>query len=76
LRVTLPQFEIWGLGMTDQWSEKLRCSACKNTGIATLSQGDNDRMPSVMSTPNDFKVVQGEYGPDFYCETCNVPALP
>jgi len=62
--------------MTDQWSENLRCSVCENTGITTLSQGDGDRMPTVLSTPNGFKVVQTEYGPDFYCETCNVAALP
>jgi hypothetical protein len=62
--------------VADQWSENLRCSRCKNSGIAALSQGDGDWIPTVLSTPNGFKVVQTEYGPDFHCETCNVPAAP
>jgi hypothetical protein len=60
--------------MTDQWAEKLRCSSCANIGIVTLSQGDGDRMPTVLYRPNGFGIVQTEYGPDFLCETCNVPA--
>jgi hypothetical protein len=62
--------------VTDQWSENLRCSACKNAGITTLSQGEGDQTPTVLSIPNGFKVVQTKYGPDFYCETCNVPTAP
>jgi hypothetical protein len=62
--------------MIDQWTENLRCHACTNTGIATLSQGDRDLTPTVLSIPDGFKVVQAEYGPDLYCETCNVPAAP
>jgi hypothetical protein len=61
--------------MTDQWTENLRCRACTDTGIATLSQGDGDQMSTVRSIPDGFKVVQTEYGPDFHSENCNVPAL-
>jgi hypothetical protein len=60
--------------MTDQWTEKLRCSACTNSGIADLSQCDGDQTPTVLSVLDGFKVVQTEYGPDFHCATCNVPA--
>jgi hypothetical protein len=59
--------------LIDQWSENLKCIACKNVGIGTLSQGEGDLMPTVLSTPNGFKVIRTEYGPDFYCETCNIP---
>jgi hypothetical protein len=62
--------------MTDEWNERLRCSNCGRTGIASLSQGDDDRTPTVLSVPNGFKVVQTEYGPDFHCATCNVPVIP
>jgi hypothetical protein len=62
--------------MTDQWSENLRCSACKTTGIITLSQSDGDQTPTVLSTPNGFMVVHTEYGPTFHCEMCNVSAVP
>ncbi len=62
--------------MTDQWAENLRCYTCTNTGNTTLSQGDGDRTPTVLSISGGFKVVQTEYGPDFHCETCNVLAEP
>jgi hypothetical protein len=62
--------------MIDQWAEKLRCRACTNTGVITLSQGDGDRTPTVLCRPDGFKVVQTEYGPDFLCDACNVPAEP
>jgi hypothetical protein len=61
--------------VTDQWSENLRCTTCKNIGRTTLSQGNSDRTPTVLCTPNGFKVVPTEYGPDFYCEACNVKVL-
>jgi hypothetical protein len=62
--------------MTDQWTEKLQCHFCSNTGIVSLSLGDGDQTPTVLSIPDRFKVVQTEYGPDFHCDTCNVPAMP
>ena len=62
--------------MTDQWTENLQCCACTNTGIAALSQGDGDQTPTILSTPDGFKVVQTECGPEFHCETSNVPAAP
>jgi hypothetical protein len=60
----------------DHWTEKLRCHQCVKTGIVSLTQGDGDRAPKVLSISDDFKVVQTEYGPDFYCDICNIPALP
>jgi len=62
--------------MTDQWNEVLRCPQCSNTGIASLSQFEAANMPTVDNVPDGFKVVQTEFGPDFYCGTCNVPVLP
>jgi hypothetical protein len=62
--------------MTDQWSEELRCHTCTNTGITTFSQGDGDQTPTVLNSPDGFKVVQTEYGPNFLCEACNILAVP
>jgi len=62
--------------MSDQWTENLRCRACPNTGIASLLQHVDKQMPPVLSVPDGFRVVQTEYGPDFHCMTCNVPAAP
>src|ERR1700739_4527592 len=50
--------------MTDQWTENLRCHACKNTSIVSLSQSDFDQTPTVLSITDGFKVLQTEYGPD------------
>jgi hypothetical protein len=61
--------------MTHEWNERLRCSHCGMTGMASLSQSEGDRSPTVLSIPDGFKVVQTEYGPDFSCATCNVPAV-
>jgi hypothetical protein len=62
--------------MTDEWNEKLRCPSCGKTGMASLSQGDRDDMPTVHSVPDGFKAVQTEYGPDFRCGACDVPVDP
>ena len=62
--------------MTDQWKERLRCPQCRDTGMASLSQFKDAQTPTVDSVPDGFKAVQTEYGPDFHCETCNVPAVP
>jgi hypothetical protein len=62
--------------MADQWNEKLRCSKCRKTGIASLSQGERDNTPTVESIPNGFKVVQTEYGPDFRCGACDIAVDP
>ena len=61
--------------MTDQWTEKLRCRYCENTGIVSLSQGEGDQTPTALSVPHRFKVVQTEYGPDFHCDICSAPAM-
>jgi hypothetical protein len=62
--------------MTDQWNEMLRCPQCPNTGMTSLSQFKGANTPTVDSISDGFKAVQTEYGPDFHCETCNVPAIP
>ena len=62
--------------MNDQWNEQLRCPRCSKIGMASLSQGEHDQTPTVLTVPAGFKVVQSEYGPDFHCGTCNVPVDP
>jgi hypothetical protein len=62
--------------MTDNWDETLRCSKCRGTGKASLSHFENAETPTVDSVTDGFKVVQTEYGPDFHCASCNVPAAP
>jgi hypothetical protein len=60
------------MSTTDEWDEKLRCPKCSKTGVASLSQDDNADTPTVQLVPNGFKVLQTEFGPDFYCETCDI----
>jgi hypothetical protein len=62
--------------MTDQWDEELRCPQCRNIGMASLSQSGDAQMPTVEVVTAGFKAVQTEYGPDFHCGVCNVPAAP
>jgi hypothetical protein len=62
--------------MTDQWNEKLRCPQCGNTGMVNLSQFEDADMPTVDGITDSFKVVQTQYGPDFHCGACDVPAIP
>ena len=61
---------------TDEWNEKLRCPKCGNTGLASLSLGDNSEIPTVHSVSDGFKVTAAEYGPDFQCTTCNIAVVP
>ncbi len=62
--------------MTDEWNEQLRCPGCGKGGMASLSQGDGDQAPTVLTVPDGFKVIQTEYGPDFHCGTCNIAVAP
>jgi hypothetical protein len=62
--------------MTDQWNEVLRCPQCSKTGTISLSQSADTNTPTVHSVPDGFITVQTEYGPDFRCGICNVPASP
>jgi hypothetical protein len=77
LRMTTPGRKRLAAGIqpSDQWIEKLRCSSCTNTGTVSLSQSGGDETPKVLSISDGFKVVQTEYGPDFHCNACNLPAL-
>jgi hypothetical protein len=62
--------------MANQWTENLRCPLCRRTGVVSLSQDNGDNTPIVQSISEGFKVVMTQYGPDLYCETCNVAAEP
>ena len=62
--------------MHDQSNEQLRCPKCRTTGMASLSQGENDEVPTVLIVPVGFEVVQTEFGPDFQCGACNVRVDP
>jgi hypothetical protein len=62
--------------MIDEWNEKLQCPVCRETGIASLSQGEHDEAPTVLTVPDGFKFEQTEYGPDFRCAACNVRVDP
>ena len=64
------------MATTDEWNEQLRCPSCRKTGMAGLSQGDGDDIPTVHVVPDGFKVVQTEYGPDFRCETYDIAVEP
>jgi hypothetical protein len=65
-----------GWKLTEAWDEKLRCPSCGKTGMASLSQSNDDNTPTVHSVPDGFKAVQTEYGPDFRCGTCDVAVDP
>jgi hypothetical protein len=71
-----PQFRVHIWHMTDEWSEKLRCPNCGKIGMASLSQGDRDDIPTVHCVPDGFKAVQTQYGPDFRCGACDVSVDP
>jgi hypothetical protein len=43
--------------------------------MASLSQR-GDGLPSIQSLPEGFKVLDAEFGPGFYCGSCNVEAVP
>lgn len=62
--------------MIDQWNEQLRCRKCRNTGMASPSQGEDDQTPTVLKVPLGFKAVETEFGPDFQCVVCGVRADP
>jgi hypothetical protein len=62
--------------MSDEWKEELRCPECAKTGVASLSQSENADIPTVRSVPDGFKVVTTQYGPNFYCATCDIEAAP
>jgi hypothetical protein len=62
--------------MADQWNERLRCSHCAGTGAVSLSQINGANMPTVHNISGDFKTIHTEFGPDFHCTTCDVPAAP
>jgi hypothetical protein len=58
--------------MIDRWDEQLRCTQCRNTGMASLSQFKGADMPAVENVSGGFKAVQTEYGPSFHCRSCDV----
>ena len=62
--------------MNDEWNEKLRCPNCRSTGMVGLLQRQGDSIPFVLSLSDGFKVVDSQYGPTFYCDSCDVEVLP
>jgi hypothetical protein len=61
--------------MKDVWNETLRCPTCGKTGRASLSQ-DNGDTPTIQLTPDGFKVVDTQHGPNFRCAACDVAVKP
>jgi hypothetical protein len=74
--VEFPDVLIHTRGMTERWNERLRCSICGGTGVASVSQRDTDDTATIEDVPEGFKVVATEHGPNFYCTICEVPAEP
>jgi hypothetical protein len=62
--------------MDDQWNEKLRCPACRKTGIVSLTQAENEDIPTVSKMAEGFEVVPTEHGPLFRCKACDMEADP
>jgi hypothetical protein len=66
----------------DQWTETLKCPQCGKMGSVDLSQAngqayhDGDQDVRVESVSEAFKAVQFEYGSNFYCSFCDIPADP
>ena len=61
--------------MKDVWNETLRCPSCGKIGRASLCQ-DNGDTPNIQLTPDGFKAVNTEHGPDFRCADCNLAVKP
>ena len=61
--------------MKDVWNETLRCPTCGKIGRATLCQ-DNGDTPNIQLTPDGFKAVNTEHGPDFRCADRNLAVKP
>ena len=61
--------------MKDVWNETLRCPSYGKIGRATLCQ-DNGDTPNIQLTPDGFKAVNTEHGPDFRCADCNLAVKP
>jgi hypothetical protein len=66
-----------GMIILDRWVENLRCPICGKTGVAQLSVEDAySWVAQVDSAPEGFKVIQFDYGSNFYCTLCNSPVEP
>jgi hypothetical protein len=61
--------------MKDKWNESIRCPTCGKTGRASLSQDSSDT-PTIQLTPDGFKGVNTEDGPNFRCAACDVAVKP
>jgi lipoate-protein ligase B len=63
--------------MTEEWNEKLECPKCHKAGMASLSQAEEDKTPTVLIVPDGFKVVTTQRGGiDFHCVSCDVAVRP
>ena len=64
----------FGMVITD-WIEYLRCPECSKAGDAELFEISpfNNGFRRI---PDGFRLVTGQYGKEFYCETCAIPVCP
>jgi len=62
----------------DHWVEILRCPRCKNTGTAELTEigSSHDIKVKADRVPEGFTIFETEYGINFYCSSCDIPAQP
>jgi hypothetical protein len=57
--------------------EKLNCAGCGGIGDAELSTPDGRSWAvRVDRVPKGFKVIQCEYGSNFYCARCEIEVEP
>ena len=62
--------------MADHWTEQLRCPTCHRTGSASLSQEDDDDIPTADNVPDGFELITTRYGIDFICSSCRIRVEP
>ncbi len=55
-------------------TEILKCPRCGKSGQAELTEVDFFTI-SFDLIPEGFKVVEGPFGSDFKCGTCNIPVM-
>ena len=64
---------IRAMGVSEKWTEVLKCPHCALIGTADLFQNGRG-IVQALRLPAGFKVVSSEYGDTFDCEACNLPA--
>lgn len=64
---------IRAMGVSEKWTEVLKCPHCALIGTADLFQNGRG-IVQALRLPAGFKVVSSEYGDTFDCEACHLPA--